>query len=86
MQESTRGIAINSIVQPQKDTINETAKETGLEDLCADFHKRLTKFLETETPTELLKQVQRQTRISLGVIEEALTRYEYDPPRCTLFL
>jgi len=33
-------------------------------------------FLEEQTDDELLKNVQNQIRVSMGIIEEALKRYE----------
>lgn len=42
---------------------------------CAGLAERIDNFLETEAPTPLLKAVQEQTRIALGVIGTALERY-----------
>lgn len=46
---------------------------------CAALAARINNFLETEAPTPLLKAVQEQTRIALGVIGTALERYRYSP-------
>lgn len=43
--------------------------------ICAALAARVTAFLETEATTPLLKAVQEQTKIALGVIEETLERY-----------
>ncbi|KAJ9662418.1 hypothetical protein H2201_006127 [Coniosporium apollinis] len=43
--------------------------------LCARIHDRVTAFLAEDAPSQRLKSVQEQTRISLGVLEEALDRY-----------
>ncbi|KAF2265850.1 adenine nucleotide alpha hydrolases-like protein [Lojkania enalia] len=43
--------------------------------LCGKIHDRIAAFLEEKDMSPKLKQVQEQTRISLGVIEEALDRY-----------
>jgi len=48
--------------------------------VCKSLADRINNFLEIESETldsELLRAVQRQTRIALGVIEEALQRYRY---------
>lgn len=43
--------------------------------VCAVLAERMFDFLETEAETEILRAVQAQTRIALGVIEEALEKY-----------
>jgi FAD synthetase len=45
--------------------------------ICALLAARVNAFLETEAPTPLLKAVQEQTRVALGVISTALERYRY---------
>jgi FAD synthetase len=50
--------------------------------LCAKLAARVNAFLETEAETPLLKAVQEQTRVALGVISTALDRYRY----CLLLL
>ena len=52
-------------------------KPTDLESLCGRIHSRIARFLEEDVAESTLKQVQEQTRIALGVIEEALDRYRY---------
>ena len=55
---------------------NQDDRETAdLENLCAELHRRITGFLDSEISDELLKRVQSQTRASLGVAEEAITKY-----------
>lgn len=51
--------------------------EEDLYTICTRLSHKVRLFLETDFSSELLKGVQRQTRISLGVIEEALRRYKY---------
>ena len=48
-----------------------------LAELCSRAHDRISSFLEQEVQAETLKSVQDQTRISLGVIQDALARFEY---------
>jgi FAD synthetase len=48
--------------------------------LCAKLAARVNAFLETEAETPLLKNVQEQTRVALGVISAALDRYRYFSP------
>lgn len=45
--------------------------------ICARLAAQVNAFLETEAPTPLLKAVQEQTRVALGVISAALDRYRY---------
>jgi FAD synthetase len=45
--------------------------------ICAALAARVNAFLDTEAQTPLLKAVQEQTRVSLGVISETLERYRY---------
>ena len=45
--------------------------------ICAALAARVKEFLETEQPTTLLKEVQEQTKVALGVIDEALERYRF---------
>lgn len=47
----------------------------GLQATCALLHERVSAFLTEETNDDLLKNVQRQTRISLKVVQDALTKY-----------
>jgi FAD synthetase len=44
-------------------------------ELCARIHDRIAAFLDAKDASERVKSVQEQTRVSLGVIDEALTRY-----------
>lgn len=63
----------------QSDTGGRPAKEEGeraLGEVCDEIRDKVDAFLGEEPSTPLLKQVQEQVRISLGVVEEALTRYE----------
>jgi hypothetical protein len=45
--------------------------------LCTGLARRISSFLNTEPSTPLLRSVQEQTRIALGVIDTALERYRY---------
>jgi len=47
----------------------------SLQQTCAELHSHVNAFLTEKTDDELLIRVQDQTRISLGVIEEALEKY-----------
>ena len=50
---------------------------SALRELCSKLHDRVTAFLQEDVKTERLKAVQKQTRQSLAVVQEALDRYEY---------
>ncbi|MCJ1230736.1 hypothetical protein MMC12_007410 [Toensbergia leucococca] len=47
----------------------------SLRALCSTLHAQITAFLHEDVQTETLRRVQAQTRTSLSVIQEALTRY-----------
>lgn len=49
----------------------------GIQPICTALAARVKKFLESEQETPLLKGVQEQTRVALGVIDEALERYRF---------
>lgn len=59
--------------------------EESIYPTCAALAGRVNQFLETEASTPLLKAVQEQTRIALGVIGEALDRYRYSLPLTSVF-
>jgi FAD synthetase len=46
-------------------------------DVCAKIYERINAFLAEEPDSQRLKSLQKQTRISLDVISEALDRYRY---------
>lgn len=43
--------------------------------ICTALSAKVNAFLAAEAPTPLLKAVQEQTRVALGVISAALERY-----------
>lgn len=45
--------------------------------ICQRLAARVNAFLQSEAPTPMLKAVQEQTRIALGVIDTALEKYRY---------
>lgn len=48
---------------------------TSIKPVCAELAARINAFLKKEVDTQLLRDVQAQTRTALGVIEECLQRY-----------
>ncbi|TVY35195.1 putative FAD synthase, partial [Lachnellula occidentalis] len=46
--------------------------------ICQDIAGRVNAFLDSEPATPLLRQVQTQTRVALGVISAALERYSLE--------
>ncbi|KAI4118318.1 MAG: hypothetical protein LQ345_001623 [Seirophora villosa] len=57
------------------DDTPSTSTNTTLRSLCATLHAQITAFLSEDVPTERLRDVQRQTRLSLAIIQSALDRY-----------
>ncbi|KAJ9220400.1 hypothetical protein DTO169C6_7289 [Paecilomyces variotii] len=49
-----------------------------LSEICHELRQKVTAFLEQSTGDELIQRVQRQVRVSIHVIEEALTRYRLE--------
>jgi len=50
-----------------------------LRTLCEELHDKVFKFLESEAPTETLKNVQGQCWHTITIISDALTKYPYVP-------
>ena len=60
----------------QQSNSSQNSSTPTLSEITSDLHTRISSFLsETHDPTSLLFRVQEQTRISLRVIREALSRY-----------
>src|SRR5436190_11153380 len=53
----------------------------SLHDVCLELRERVDAFLAEDPETFLLRNVHRQLRVSMGVVEEALGRY-----RCVFLL
>ncbi|KAF7504879.1 hypothetical protein GJ744_001600 [Endocarpon pusillum] len=51
--------------------------QPSLEAVCADLHARVTAFLNKTPGSDSTGKVQEQVRISISVIEKALTDYEF---------
>ncbi|KAF2808323.1 adenine nucleotide alpha hydrolases-like protein [Mytilinidion resinicola] len=63
----------NAAPQPVSPLVADTPPP--LPDVCAKIYNRINAFLEEETDSQRLQGLQKQTRISLDVISEALDRY-----------
>ena len=48
-----------------------------LPELCSQIHDKVEAFLNAEGETERIRATQAQSRISLNVIAEALSKYRY---------
>jgi FAD synthetase len=62
----------NAIPQTNGHGINN---DNSIRPICAAIAARVNAFLDEKAETELLRTVQVQTRIALGVIKEALEKY-----------
>ncbi|KAI9736409.1 MAG: 3'-phosphoadenosine 5'-phosphosulfate sulfotransferase [Claussenomyces sp. TS43310] len=58
--------------------MNQGTQDDGLRPLCDALAEQVRGFLASEPETAMLKAVQRQTRIALGVIDAALERYTFE--------
>lgn len=56
-------------------TITSSHPSTALPELCALIHTKLQRFLDEPPRNERIREVQKQTVTSLGVIGEALSKY-----------
>ncbi|KAI5928294.1 hypothetical protein F4810DRAFT_647830 [Camillea tinctor] len=50
----------------------------SLYDVCRELREKVDAFLAEEPETSLLRNVQAQVRVSMGVVEEALSRYSLE--------
>lgn len=66
--------SVDEFVTPQ-DSLQLPDASVPLSELCEHLHERIYAFLDSTPPTQLLRDVQEQVRISLGVVKEALERY-----------
>ena len=69
-------VALNSHATATLDNYNDGPPQS-LPALCADLHTRVEAFLAQDFEAENLRSAQAQTRISLGIIREALERYRH---------
>jgi hypothetical protein len=72
------GPRVNGIAEPVS-AYGSDAPRT-LREICEGLRCKLTDFLGKETDNKLLQGVQKQVRVSMGVIEEAMRRYGYVLP------
>ncbi|EME40961.1 hypothetical protein DOTSEDRAFT_157982 [Dothistroma septosporum NZE10] len=72
---SDEGTSAKATATPLKKEIKPTQ---SLAEQCERIHKRVYELLGRQPTTDRIKEVQKQTRISLGVIGEALERYSLD--------
>jgi FAD synthetase len=68
--------------QLEKSRANGSAKQPSqprgspsLPDVCDELRHKVTAFLEEKTDDKRIRNVQSRVRVSMGVIEEALSRY-----------
>ena len=59
----------------EKEQAREKEHSNSIRSVCVRLNERVQAFLEEETEDELLKKVQAQTRVALGVISAALEKY-----------
>jgi len=52
--------------------------DASIRALCVSIATKVNAFLESEAPTPILKAVQEQTRVALGIVSTALERYSLE--------
>jgi len=62
-------------VEQMINTSSYPAPSQSLEEVCKGLHDRIESFLSENTHDDVLVRTQKQTRIALGVIEEAFERF-----------
>jgi FAD synthetase len=62
---------VNGVAKPT--SASDTART--LPEICDELRRKVIAFLEEQIDDEVLRNVQSQVRVSMGVIEEALCRY-----------
>jgi hypothetical protein len=65
---------------PAKPELAADPGARSLRDVCLELRERVDAFLAEEPETSLLREVQARLRVSMGVVEEALQRYQCVPP------
>lgn len=76
-QDSRPQIDGEEDASPSSTTTTTTpASVPSLEAVCADLHGRVSAFLNKTADSDSTRKVQEQVRISISVIEKALTDYE----------
>ena len=75
MQNSSAAVDQRNGDKAISETETVALQSASLQQLCATIHTRVNAFVEEETGVDLLRKVQQQTRTSLRVMEEALTKY-----------
>lgn len=67
--------------EPKGNRVSQLAATTGvngtgaLNDVCNELANKVKEFVETDVESDILRATQKQTRIALEVIEDALRRY-----------
>lgn len=72
---SAKAAAAAAPLHADRNLKDEVVETQLLSEQCERVHKRVCELLEKQPGSEGVRQVQQQTRISLGVIGEALEKY-----------
>lgn len=71
---STGDVYTNGHVKPEI-AANAIPAPVSLPDLCLQLRRKVNAFVEQQTDNESIRLTQKQTKISLEVVEDALKRY-----------
>ena len=69
------GPRINGVAEPASASVSDVSH--SLLQICDELRRKVTTFLDEQTDSKVLQGVQRQVRVSIRVIEEAMRRYGY---------
>jgi hypothetical protein len=58
------------------DASKTSSNPPSLQEVCANFHRRVCRFLEAKPETDIVKRTQEQAKVALSVIAEALQNYK----------
>jgi len=71
----SNGTSTGHHVEQMINTSPDPVPSQSLEEVCKGLHDRIESFLSEDTHDDVLVRTQKQTRIALGVIEEAFERF-----------
>ncbi|KAK4237270.1 hypothetical protein C8A03DRAFT_44843 [Achaetomium macrosporum] len=73
-----QNVRINGTAKTDKSALTRGSSTRTLPEICFELQAKIDAFLCEETEDDVLRSVQRQVKVSMGVIQEALRRYGLD--------
>ena len=76
-KENHHPLTNGDVKSPSMNGNDKGDSDNSIAPVCAELATRINAFLEEDVKTDILRDVQKQTRIALGIIEECLQKYTY---------